>query len=82
MNIEAAKKVAKDLNVKGFRKMKLQRVRYVVGKQCARMDTVTAHALIDGMIAAGWEVTQLNVCRELADKGLLDSITIKPAGAI
>lgn len=80
-NIETAKKIAKDLNVKGFRKLKLQRVRYTIGKQCSFMSEEVANTLIDNLIADGWEVTDLKTCRELANKGLLDSVTIKPMGA-
>ena len=80
-NIETAKKIAKDLNVKGFRKLKLQRVRYTIGKQCSFMREEVANSLIDNLIAAGWEVTDLKTCHELANKGLLDSVTIKPMGA-
>ena len=80
-NIETAKKIAKDLNVKGFRKLKLQRVRYTIGKQCSFMSEEVANTLIDNLTAAGWEVADLKTCRELANKGLLDSVTIKPMGA-
>lgn len=80
-NIETAKKIAKDLNVKGFRKLKLQRVRYTIGKQCSFMSEEVANSLIDNLIAAGWEVADLKTYRELANKGLLDSVTIKPMGA-
>lgn len=80
-NIETAKKIAKDLNVKGFRKLKLHRVRYTIGKQCSFMSEEVANTLIDNLIAAGWEVADLKTCRELANKGLLDSVTIKPMGA-
>ena len=69
-NIETAKKIAKGLNVKGFRKLKLQRVRYTIGKQCSFMSEEVANSLIDNLIAAGWEVTDLKTCRELANKGL------------
>lgn len=80
-NIETAKKIAKDLNVKGFRKLKLQRVRYTIGKQCSFMSEEVANTLIDNLLAAGWEVAGLKTCRELANKGLLDYVTIKPMGA-
>ncbi|ECW0786403.1 TPA: hypothetical protein ACGWHI_003464 [Salmonella enterica] len=78
MNIEAAKAVAKALSVKGFRKLKLKRELYTIGKQCAFMDKETATNLIKGVQAVGFEVEMLPTCLELAEKGLLDTITIKP----
>ena len=52
-----------------------------IGKQCSFMSEEVANSLIDNLIAAGWEVADLKTCRELANKGLLDSVTIKPMGA-
>ncbi|EDA8844914.1 hypothetical protein A4M37_19200 [Salmonella enterica subsp. enterica serovar Typhimurium] len=78
MNIEAVKAVAKALGIKGFRKLKLRRELYVVGKQCAFMDPITANSLIKKVLAVGYEIEQLSTCLELADKGLLDTVTIKP----
>ena len=76
--LNAAKKIAKDLNVKGFRKLALKRTLYVVGKQCAFMNKETAFALIAGLEAAGWTIEQRATIIELAEKGLLDSVTIRP----
>ncbi|EBF1148360.1 hypothetical protein OCD21_000854 [Salmonella enterica] len=82
MNIEAAKAVAKALEIKGFRKLKLKRELYVIGKQCAFMDTQTATSLIKRVQAVGFEIEGLATCLELAEKGLLDTVTIKPRGII
>ncbi|EBU8552738.1 hypothetical protein DLC15_09185 [Salmonella enterica subsp. enterica serovar Telelkebir] len=80
MSIEAVKAVAKALGIKGFRKLKLRRELYVVGKQCEFMDSETAHQLLKKIRQVGFEVEQLMTCMELADKGLLDTVTIKPRG--
>ncbi|EMW0060159.1 hypothetical protein ABIV32_001571 [Salmonella enterica subsp. enterica] len=81
MNVEAAKAAAKALGIKGFRKLKLKRELYVIGKQCAFMNTETANSLIKKVQAVGFEVEMLPTCLELAEKGLLDTITIKPRNA-
>lgn len=77
MKVDAAKKLAKDLNVKGFRAMRLARGGYVVGRQTKFLNPEVANKLIDGMLALGFEVMMLQVCRQLANKGLLDSISIR-----
>ncbi|EAR3610354.1 hypothetical protein BHH47_00455 [Salmonella enterica] len=82
MNIEAVKAIAKALGVKGFRKLRLKRELYTIGKQCAFMDTQTATSLIKRVQAVGFEVEGLSTCLELAEKGLLDTVTIKPRGII
>lgn len=79
MNTQAAKQIAKQFGVKGFRKMKLARIRYTVGRQCEMIKNGVA--FIEAMEAAGYEVTQRETCIQLAQKGLLDSITIKPMGS-
>ncbi|EDN4628904.1 hypothetical protein BET23_000698 [Salmonella enterica subsp. enterica serovar Virginia] len=78
MNIDAVKALVKALGIKGFRKLKLKRELYVAGKQCAFMDKDTATSLIKGIYSLGFEIEGLTTCLELADKGLLDTVTIKP----
>ncbi|ECE0403390.1 hypothetical protein CB337_00165 [Salmonella enterica subsp. enterica serovar Agbeni] len=76
MKIEVVKAAVKALGIKGFRKLKLKREVYTIGKQCAFMDTQTATSLIKAIMANGWTVQQLPTCLELAEKGLLDTVTI------
>ncbi|EDT7800749.1 hypothetical protein CCF60_003168 [Salmonella enterica subsp. enterica serovar Berkeley] len=76
MSIETVKASVKALGVKGFRKLKLKRELYVIGKQCAFMDELTATSLIKNIVNLGWKVEQLSTCLELASKGLLDTVTI------
>ncbi|EBD5024581.1 hypothetical protein ACDX64_001564 [Salmonella enterica] len=78
MNIDAVKALVKALGIKGFRKLKLKRELYVAGKQCSFMDKDTATSLIKGIYSLGFEIEGLITCLELADKGLLDTVTIKP----
>ncbi|MBC5790592.1 hypothetical protein [Providencia sp. JUb39] len=78
MNIEAIKARLKSLDIKGFRKLKLKRELYVIGKQCAFINKDTAIELIKEIYSLGFEIEDLNMSLELADKGLLDTVTIKP----
>ncbi|ENQ6860342.1 hypothetical protein ACEQMD_003208 [Salmonella enterica] len=78
MRVEIVKAAVKALGIKGFRKLKLKRELYVIGKQCDRLDPLTANNLIKVILGQGWEVQQLSTCLELADKGLLDTLTVKP----
>ncbi|EAM6533148.1 hypothetical protein ACE1EC_004365 [Salmonella enterica] len=77
MNVDAVKALVKALGIKGFRKLKLKRELYVAGKQCSFMDKDTATSLIKGIYSLGFEIEGLTTCLELADKGLLDTVTIK-----
>lgn len=76
--LDEMKKIAKELNIKGFRKLKLKRTRYVIGKQLKFMTQETAMKLMAEVYKVGFEIEDLAICKELAMKGLLDTITIKP----
>ena len=75
-NYELAKKICKEHGIKGFRKMALKRPVYVAGKQCQRLNGHIALRVLSRLTAEGFEVANLGTCRELAEKGLLDSISI------
>ena len=75
-NFDLAKKICKEHGVKGFRKLKLKRVRYIAGKQCAFLNKHIAERLINRLIEEGFEVDDMITSYELADKGLLDCITL------
>lgn len=70
-----AKQICKAHGLKGFRKMRLARGGYIAGKQCERV--ANGRSLLAALESAGYVVSQREVCYELADKGLLDSVTIR-----
>lgn len=72
---ETAKAICKP-HMKGFRKLKLKRPRYIAGKQGARLAPADAHQVLDELQAAGLTIEQLGTCRELATKGLFDCVTV------
>ncbi len=76
LTIETAKKIAKEHGVKGFRKLKLKRPAFVVGKQCAFMSKFIANNLIESLTKKGFNIQDKALCIELANKGLLDTLTI------
>lgn len=76
LNYEIAKKICKEHGVKGFRKMKLVRPIYTVGKQCSFLNQHIAERLISRLVEEGFEVAQHKTCLDLASKGLLDTILI------
>ena len=71
-----AKEICKKHDIKGFRKLKLTRTVYVAGKQCSNLKPVDALRLLNDLKEAGYGVADFNTCRELAEKGLLDTISI------
>lgn len=74
---EAAKKICKG-KVNGFRKYRLKRPCYSAGRQGERLSTELAHALLDELEAVeGLRIIQIECCRSLADKGLLDVISVE-----
>lgn len=75
-NYDLAKKICREHGVKGFRKMKLKRPVYVAGKQCSNLNGHIAKRLISRLTEEGFEVAQYTTCIELAEKGLLDTISI------
>lgn len=76
-NVTEAKKVAKEHGVKGFRKLKLKRELYTIGKQCTYINKFMAVRLIQQLEDLGFRIGGKSDCLELAEKGLLDTITIE-----
>ncbi|EPB6698395.1 hypothetical protein ACSABO_004327 [Escherichia coli] len=70
------KAVAKELGVKGFRKLRLSRESYVIGKQGQYLDENTVIILLNKITRYGWKIEQYKTCFELYEKGLLDTLTI------
>ena len=68
--------VAKELGVKGFRKLKLSRETYVIGQQGQYLDENSAIVLLNKITRYGFQIEQYKTCFELYEKGLLDSLTI------
>jgi len=75
------KKAVKNHGVKGFRKLKLKRELYVIGKQCSWLSPFIADRLIRRIEELGFEVSDRKTSLELAEKGFLDCITISPITA-
>lgn len=74
--IKEIKAVAKELGVKGFRKLKLSRESYVIGKQGQYLDENSAIVLLNKITRYGFQIEQYKTCFELYEKGLLDTLTI------
>ncbi|ELX2702827.1 hypothetical protein SI771_001620 [Escherichia coli] len=74
--IKEIKAVAKELGVKGFRKLKLSRETYVIGQQGQYLDENTVIILLNKITRYGWKIEQYKTCFELYEKGLLDTLTI------
>ncbi|EEZ5366891.1 hypothetical protein DDM44_001202 [Escherichia coli] len=70
------KAVAKELGVKGFRKLKLSRETYVIGQQGQYLDENSAIVLLNKITRYGFQIEQYKTCFELYEKGLLDTLTI------
>ncbi len=47
-----------------------------VGRQCLHMEAKAAHALMNLLKASGYHIDMEKTCRELADKGLFDSVMV------
>ena len=71
--IKEIKAVAKELGVKGFRKLKLSRETYVIGQH---LDEKSAIVLLNKITRYGFQIEQYKTCFELYEKGLLDTLTI------
>ncbi|WP_244578600.1 hypothetical protein [Escherichia coli] len=74
--IKEIKAVAKELGVKGFRKLRLTRETYVIGQQGQYLDENTVIVLLNKITRYGWKIEQYKTCFELYEKGLLDTLTI------
>ncbi|EIY9651401.1 hypothetical protein MOX40_004697 [Escherichia coli] len=74
--IKEIKAVAKELGVKGFRKLKLSRETYVIGQQGQYLDENSAIVLLNKITRYGFQIEQYKTCFELYEKGLLDNLTI------
>lgn len=67
------RKIAKSFGVKKCKKS----AHYIyVGSQIERVETSTAHNLMDAVKAAGYHIDNESTCRELADKGLFDCFMV------
>lgn len=71
-----AKKICKEHGVKSFRKAKLKRTIYYAGKQCERINPHIAKRLLSRLESEGFNIGNRDVAYELAEKGLLDQITV------
>lgn len=76
-DLAAAKKAVKAAKVKGFRKLKLRRTTYIIGRQCQYMTERTALDLIANLESAGYLIDGKETMLQLAVKGLADCITIR-----
>lgn len=74
--IKEIKAVAKELGVKGFRKLRLSRETYVIGQQGQYLDENSAIVLLNKITRYGFQIEQYKTCFELYEKGLLDTLTI------
>lgn len=74
--LKQAKKIAKEHEIKGFRKLRLKGQMYIVGKQCQWMDTSTALSILSALEKIGYQISGKETALELARKGLLDTITL------
>lgn len=77
MNKTLAKYICKEHGVKGFRKLKLKEEMYTAGKQCSYISPILAKSLLEELIETNFVITDYNTCMELANKGQLDTITIR-----
>lgn len=75
-NLEAAKKAVKAVGVKGFRKLKLKRTIYMIGRQGQFMTERTTRELVAALENAGYRIQDKNTALSLAAEGLLDCISI------
>ena len=75
-NYEQAKMICKNHGIKGFRKLKLVRPVYVAGKQCSKIDRYIAERLLNRLVQEGFDVADYGTCLQLAEKGMLDTISI------
>ena len=73
---DLAKKVCKEHGVKGFRKLKLKRPTYAAGKQGQYLNPHVSKNLLDSLTRKGVQVSDLNLMHQLAEKGLMDTVTI------
>ncbi|MDD8899639.1 hypothetical protein NBY12_09215 [Escherichia coli] len=77
--INEIKAIAKELGIKGFRKLRLSRESYVIGKQGQYLDENSAIVLLNKITRYGFQIEQYKTCFELYEKGLLDTLTITRA---
>ena len=76
-HIQEIKLTCKNHGVKGFRKLALKRTIYIAGKQGLKLSTFIANNLIDSITKKGGFIQDVDCCRQLAEKGLLDTISIR-----
>tara|TARA_B000000565_G_scaffold255758_1_gene237643 strand:- start:119225 stop:119473 length:249 start_codon:yes stop_codon:yes gene_type:complete len=73
-DFQKAKEICKAHGVKGFRKLALKRPLYIAGKQCIKIEN--AQKLLIDLHSAGYGIRDYQTCFELAQKGMLDCVTI------
>lgn len=74
---EQAKKIAREHGVKGFKKLKLKRDIYHVGRQCRYIEKFIALRLLARLESIGFRIGDKETAIALANKGLLDIITLE-----
>ena len=74
--IEVAKKIVKNHGVKGFRKLKLKRPMWVIGKQTIKINKYTALRMIERLEEEGFTITQRDVTMQMVENEMIDTITI------
>ena len=75
---QEAKIIAKNHGVAGFRKLRLKAPIFLIGKQGSFLDKHVALRLIGRLKEIGFYIDGEDIILQLADKGLLDCITILP----
>ena len=76
LQVEAAKKIVKNHGVKGFRKLKLKRPMWVIGKQTVKINQHTARRMIERLEEEGFTITQRDVTMQMVENEMIDTITI------
>ncbi|MGC6744454.1 hypothetical protein ACP0HM_05265 [Escherichia coli] len=66
--IKEIKAVAKELGVKGFRKLKLSRETYVIGQQGQYLDENTVIVLLNKITRYGFQIEQYKTCFRIIRK--------------
>lgn len=74
--ITEIRKIAKQFGVKGVRKTRAVNTGVRIGRQCSDLKPEVAKALIAALVAAGFAIDNRATVESLADKGLLDVITV------
>lgn len=76
--VDEAKRMVKFMGVKGFKKLRLKQEGYHIGRQNERLEQHIAFALISLFEELGFQISQKHICCELAERDMLDTLTIYP----